>query len=326
VGAASASILVIVAIGDCYFRRFIENAAQVFQAFEKMRYTAGLNTLTSLLRLIVVASLVVSLHHTTARAWSIAACLVSFLGALAALVMVFIKVGAPSFKPSLMRRHGLEGLGFSVACSTGSIYNDVDKTMLSHYGMTVANGIYTMAYRVVDICAIPITSIQGAMLPRYFKEGAAGGVVRSYALARRVVSKTFLCGMVAALGMLLAAPLIPHVLGPSFAPSVQVVRWLSLLPLFRSLHLSAGDGLLAGGYQKVRFSLQFTAALANFGVNLYLIPRYSWQGAAASSLATDGMLGVASWAALYWLKRNAEERTESCIRVEMDETPVEALG
>jgi O-antigen/teichoic acid export membrane protein len=308
VGPASASILLIVAVSDCFFRRLTESAAQVFQAYEQLRYTAVLNTLTNLLRLVIVALMLVILRHATAREWALAAASVSCIAVIAAIIVVTRKMGNPTFQPSLIHRHGLEGAGFSIASSTGAVYNDIDKTMLSHYGMTVANGIYTMAYRVVDICSIPITSVGGAMLPRFFKEGASGGVAQTFALARRVVSRTALFGLAGGVAMIVSAPLIPMVLGKSFAPSVSAVRWLCFLPFCRSLHLSAGDALLAGGYQKVRFSLQLLVAAGNYGANLYLIPRYSWRGAAWASIATDGSLGIMSWAALYWLRQRARRQ------------------
>jgi O-antigen/teichoic acid export membrane protein len=46
----------------------------------------------------------------------------------------------------------------------------------------------------------------------------------------------------------------------------------------------------------------------NFGLNLYLIPRFSWQGAALASLLTDGGLGVLSWCVLLMLKRREQAR------------------
>jgi len=51
---------------------------------------------------------------------------------------------------------------FAVSGSTTSAYNDFDKVMLGHYGMTVANGIYSMAYRVINIATMPIQSIEAA--------------------------------------------------------------------------------------------------------------------------------------------------------------------
>jgi O-antigen/teichoic acid export membrane protein len=47
--------------------------------------------------------------------------------------------------------------------------------------------------------------------------------------------------------------------------------------------------------------LQACAGFFNLCANLYLIPRYSWHGAAWSSLATDGGLALSSWILYFFL-------------------------
>jgi O-antigen/teichoic acid export membrane protein len=91
--------------------------------------------------------------------------------------------------------------------------------------------------------------------------------------------------------------------GRGFSASVDALRWLCLIPLFRSFHLSAGDAITGAGFQGYRTVYQFIATAANFAMNAYLIPRYSWQGAAWASLVTDGGLGAASWITLRILSR-----------------------
>jgi len=106
--------------------------------------------------------------------------------------------------------------------------------------------------------------------------------------------------------MFIFAPIIPHLVGPSYANAVDALRWLCLIPFFRCFHLSAGDAIAGSGHQRYRLASQSIAAVGNLLLNLYLIPRYSWHGAAWASLATDGALGVMNWSALFVLrKRNA---------------------
>jgi O-antigen/teichoic acid export membrane protein len=298
VGPASAPLLVTVAIGDCFFRRLTECASQVFQAMQQFRYTAMISMLTNLFRCAAAAALFLFLRHTNAGVWAVSAAAFSGAAALVAVLLITQNIGSPSFSRKVFTRHAFEGAGFSVASATGAVYNDIDKLLLSHFGMTVANGIYTLSYRVADICTVPIGSMHSAMLPRFFKRGNEEGIVGTITLARRLLQRTSVIGVLAAFGMFFGAPLLPFILGQSFSPSVGAVRWLCLLPLFRSLHLSAGDALLAGGYQKVRFAMQATVAIANFVANLYLIPRYSWHGAAWATLGTDGSLGIISWIVL----------------------------
>jgi O-antigen/teichoic acid export membrane protein len=302
VGSASASVLIVLAIGDCLCGQLAICISQIFQAFEKMRITASLNLLTNFLRLLLATGMLVVLHHATAWEWAIASLVVSIIAAGTAFATVTIRFGWPKFVPKLLFTRAGEGFIFAVSGSTTSVYNDVDKVMLGHYGMTVANGIYSMAYRVINICTMPIMSIYSAAFPRFFREGV-DGVRKTEPFARKLLKRTAVLGILAAIGMFVAAPLIPHIVGKGFSESVSALRWLCLIPVFRSLHVSAGDAMAGAGYQKYRLGAQFVAAASNFCLNLYLIPRYSWVGAAWASLLTDGGLAAMQWSILLWLKR-----------------------
>jgi O-antigen/teichoic acid export membrane protein len=189
---------------------------------------------------------------------------------------------------------------FGLSGSTTAVYNDVDKALLGHFGMDRANGIYTIAYRIVDICTIPIISVQSVALPRLFRDGL-NGAVGSAKLSGRILRRSAPVALVCGIGIFLLAPVVPRVAGIGFDESVSALRWLCLLPLFRSFQLTAGDAITACGRQDARFLAQAAAAVFNFGANLYLIPHFSWRGAAWSSIATDAMLAALNWAVLIWL-------------------------
>jgi O-antigen/teichoic acid export membrane protein len=302
-GPESASILVILAIGDCLCAQLTTAAAQVFQTFERMHITAVLNFLINLLRLLMAISLVLIVGKATAWLWAIASLSVSIVACLVAISVVVSKFGWPTFSIQLFFKRLGEGFVYAVSGSTTTVYNDVDKVMLGHYGMVAANGIYAMAYRVVNICTMPIGSIHSAAFPRFFREGSKG--VRPAALfARALLKKTAILGVLAAFGMFFCAPLLPKIAGHDFSGSIAALRWLCLIPLFRSFHLSAGDAISGAGFQRFRLASQFVAAVGNFGLNLYLIPHYSWRGAAWASLATDGSLALMNWIILGYLSRS----------------------
>jgi O-antigen/teichoic acid export membrane protein len=210
--------------------------------------------------------------------------------------------GLPSFSPALLIKRAGEGFVFAISGSTTAVYNDIDKVVLSHFGMDRANGIYSMAYRVVNIGAMPITSIVGAALPRFFREGVKG-IAATVPLARQLLARTAVVGVAISGAMFLSSPIIPHLVGKSFVESVSAVRWLCLIPLFRCFHLSAGDAIAGAGHQKYRLVCQSIAAGGNLALNLFLVPRYGWLGAAWASLATDGGLGAINWIALMLLSR-----------------------
>ena len=215
---------------------------------------------------------------------------------------VLRRFGRPVFRPRLALAHAGEGLTYSLSGTATTASNDIDKTMLVHYGMSAQNGVYAMAYRIVDVCHMPIRSIHSAAFPRFFRLGRHDGIEGSAGFARRLLRKTLVFGSAGAIGMFLAAPIIPHLVGASFSQSIAALRWLCLIPLFRCFHLSAGDALVGAGFQRLRLIVQGMMAATNFALNLYLIPHYGWRGAAWSSLETDGGMAILMWGLLHYVR------------------------
>lgn len=300
-------IIIIVAISDCVFRQASIVSAQVFQAFEKMKITAALTTSVNASRLITVCTLLLVLHHGTALEWACASGAVAGLAAIAALVLVGCQIRRVRFSGKLLRSRAGEGFGFAFAASTNSVYNDVDKTLLSHFGMNAANGVYSTAYRVIDFATTPIWSVYTSALPRMFRDGERD-VNGTLPTARKLLVSGLLAGAGVAFLCFMCAPLLPLLAGRSFAASASAVRWLALLPVFRAFALSGGAGLTASGHQNSRTIVQCLAATFNFGVNLYLIPHFSWLGAAWASLATDALVGGGNWVLYLYRCQKAKDR------------------
>jgi O-antigen/teichoic acid export membrane protein len=73
------------------------------------------------------------------------------------------------------------------------------------------------------------------------------------------------------------------------------LRWLAVLPVLKAMHYFLADTLTGAGYQAVRTCIQAGVGAFNILINLWLIPAYSWRGAAWASIASDALLlaGVA---------------------------------
>ncbi|MGC1300621.1 MAG: flippase [Alloacidobacterium sp.] len=307
ISSAGALLVSLTAIANCIGLPISTCAGQVFQAFEQMRYTAVLNLLQNALRLVLAGVMLIAIRRASALEWAWAAFAVSLAGVILSIVLVNRRFGKPRFSFQLFRSSLSEGFGFSFAGSTSSLYNDLDKAMLSHYEMNAANGIYSVAYRVINIATTPVLAIYSAAYPTFFRKGAEG--IRSTAsFAWKSLKHTLLVSAPAAVAMFFLAPLLPLMAGPTFGESASALRWLCLIPVFRSFHISAGYAMTGAGYQPFRTASQFLAAAFNFGLNLYLIPRYSWIGAAWASLATDGGLAVMNWLLLFYLVRRTSLR------------------
>jgi len=296
----SGMIFVVLTLANCLFGQIASLASAVFQTFERMGSTAALIFLSNCARFLILLVMLATLHHASAAEWSVGVLGASGCAGILALLWVRWEIGATSFDIKLLFSRIWEGLGFSFAGSTQSIYNDVDKTMLSHYGLNRENGFYSLAYRIVDFSTAPIAALDSAVLPRMFRlsHESLRAVVK---LATKSVLVAALLGLVIAGCTLLIAPIVPHIAGRDFSGVLVALRWLCWLPLLRGIHRFTGGALTGSGHQRVRTVAQLAVAVINFLLNLWWIPAYGWIGAAWSSVASDGLLALLNALLLWWL-------------------------
>lgn len=240
-GSGMVGLIVVLVLANCLMSQIGANASSVFQTFEELKAMAWLRASTNFLRLLGIVGLSLFTYHATAYQCAIAILASSTLAAAIAVVWVRRSIGGAELDFRIAGKRLWEGIGFSFAGSTQAVYNDIDKMMLSHYGMIAANGIYSMAYRVVDFATTPVTAIDTACLPRYFYLHVDGlpAVLR---LARKVVPIAVLSGLAAAGITLLASPLLVRIVGQGFAESLLAFRWLCILPALRGVHQLVGGG------------------------------------------------------------------------------------
>lgn len=293
-------LVLIVALGDCFFKSLSNSIARIYQAFERMHLTAAFTLAGNLVRLAIAIYLFLTLARATATQWAIGALIASGIVAIGSVIVVLYEIGIPRLSFRHLRPHLGEGFIFAMSDSTQSVYNDIDKIIMAHLNMDRANGAYSLAYRVINIASLPFVSLYAAAAPRFFREGEKG-IVHTLPLIRKLLPPATAVGVLISLALYFSAPLVPLLVGKDFNTTVSALRGLCIIPLLRSLQWCAGDALAGAGLQRVRFMLQLGAAGFNFGINLYLIPTYSWLGAVWSSIATDGLLALAAWCALLWL-------------------------
>ncbi|MGB7353795.1 MAG: polysaccharide biosynthesis C-terminal domain-containing protein, partial [Acidobacteriaceae bacterium] len=82
----------------------------------------------------------------------------------------------------------------------------------------------------------------------------------------------------------------------------------ALLPLLKTVHSFFADALTGAGHQRMRTAIQVFVAIFNVLINLWIIPAYSWVGAAWSSLASDGLLMCLMATAAFAVLRRQESQ------------------
>jgi O-antigen/teichoic acid export membrane protein len=294
-----------IALSDGLLGKVTQLAGRAFQGAGQLAYMAKLTVLTNAGRAAMAAALFFyarsSGSHPSAYTWTKIYWLSTLAIGIISFVLVTVHLGWPKFRR--LSLHDLfEGVSFSLSTSSISVYNDIDKTFLVSAGQLYAVGIYTAAYRVIDVASIPIYSIYAAATPRMFRQGVSG-VHQAKRMSRGLLMKTLPYGAAATIGIFLGASWFPFVFGSSFRGSVEVLRWLCLLPFIRVLHYSWGTTITASASQWNRTATQLGAAGLNLVLNAILIPRWSWHGAAIASLLTDGALAASSRVVLWRLER-----------------------
>ena len=295
VGLVNASWYVLALIGasDLLAYRLAELAAATRQALDWVYGTAFFPALINANR---VAALALLGHLGDVSLWSfaLAYCAASVATAAALVAWTLFKVGRSRPQPSLFLRQWREGLHFSFGLASQTIYNDVDKVMLARLDSDASAGVYASAYRAIDLACVPLRALFGAAYIRFFRAGAEG-LHNAVGVAKRLVVPSIAAASVSGLLLLASAGMLPIILGPEFAPAVEVARWLAVIPFLRALHYLAADSLTGAGMQGIRTACQLGVAVLNIGLNLLLIPRFGLEGAIVSSIATDAALAFVLW-------------------------------
>jgi O-antigen/teichoic acid export membrane protein len=288
------ALILLAIFADLVCLRLIQVAGQAFQAVMRLRNTAQLNLLPEISRLIAALLLLNFFPHPDALQWMWLYVSGTIITSLIAVFWVHQSLGKPKLALGRVKSEIKEGIYFSIGLSSQTVYNDIDKSMLTRLATLTDAGIYAAAYRLIDVSFVPVRSLLGAAYTKFFRHGA-NGITATLQFAKRLMPIAGGYGIVAALALFLGAPVVQSIFGNEYAGTVDALRWLAPIPFLKVLHYFAADTLTGAGYQNFRSMAQIVIAMLNVMLNLWLIPIYSWKGAAMVSIASDTLLALGLW-------------------------------
>jgi O-antigen/teichoic acid export membrane protein len=298
-------LIMAVAASDLFGTSITGICGHAFMAFERMKWTASINVLLSTFRLLAALILATLHKNPTALEWGefylVSTAIVAFL----AFTLVLVKLGAPTF---ILTRKGAEvrdGFYFSVMQSAQTIYNDIDKAMLARLSTLEATGIYGAAYRLIDVSFTPVAAAMVAAYPTFFRVGV-DGIPATLRYMTPLIWRALGYATFVAIAVLAGAGVVPLILGSEYRLTAEALRWLAVLPLLKVVHFFLADTLTGAGYQALRTAIGAGVAVFNVLINLWIIPAYSWRGAAWSSIASDALLVCAIGTAVFVLFRRSQ--------------------
>lgn len=284
----------LVVVADIVALKLVELSGGLWQALGKSKSLIVLPALVNSFRLLAAVGALFLAPHIELEQWSLIYLAATLPIGVGSGLYTTIKLGKSRASLWLRWRDIREGILFSVATSAQNVYNDIDKAMLARIGNVAQAGLYSAAYRVIDMGYAPIRAVASAAYPLYFREGEHG-LVSAMALTRRIAPAVVALGAVAAVGAFFVAPLTPLLLGSEFSGAIILVQLISPLILLRGVSYLAADTLTGCGRQAFRTAAQVGIAIVNVALNFVFIPVLGVMGAVIVTLACETLLAVVLW-------------------------------
>ncbi|MFY1598459.1 lipopolysaccharide biosynthesis protein [Micromonospora sp. WMMD737] len=286
------------AFADLVAWRLVEVVAASVQARGQVFLASVIPALLHVCRLAGALALgIAAAEPMTLYGWATLSAVISAV--ISVLVIGFGLRGAGGFGFDIRGALGQArtGMLFAVGLSAQTVYNDLDKVMLSRLSTPESAAIYAAAYRVVDFAYTPGRSMAAVAYPKFFEAGR-DGTRAAFALTRRLLPRYLMFSAPASLALVAFAWTMPYVFGAEFAAAETALQGLSALLVLKALHYLAADTLSGSRMQGRRTVCQIAVGVVNALLNVWLIPAYGWQGAVVSSLVCDALLCVLLWGCL----------------------------
>jgi O-antigen/teichoic acid export membrane protein len=184
-----------------------------------------------------------------------------------------------------------EGFGFVLSPFTQLVNNDADKFLLAKLADLSAAGVYGTAYKILSAAFVPVQALLTVTYPQFFRHGRRG-IRHASRFAVAWLPGALAYSVLAGVILFSAAPVVVRILGPGYAATVSILRWLSVLPVLKAVQFFCADSLTGADFQNLRVAVQSVVAVMNILLNVVLIPRNGWWGAVAATLVSDTLLAV----------------------------------
>ncbi len=299
--------ILLILLADLICLALLDLGFKSLMATNMVNKTAQLGILSTCSKLLAALVLAVFFTNPTVATWGYLYFASSAIMAIITILLVNKMVGLPRPILSELKSNITQGVYFSIITSANNINANLDKSMLGKLASVGAAGIYGSAYRFIDVGNVPLFALSGATYTRFFQHGASG-IRGSLSFAKRLLPVLMLYAIASVVGYWLLAPYIPLILGPGYREAVEALLWLSPLPAIAAFQYLAADTLTGSGKQKARSIVQVSAAIINVLLNIWLIPLFSWKGAAYATLISDSLRLLSLWVIVFLIYQKEIKR------------------
>lgn len=269
-------------------------------AFFQVELRLELVALMDVVTAVVTGALVVAVTQLDLGFYALVG--VAPAAAVVNLVLGFALVGRfwrPRLRWSRTLIRPLLGAAVPIALVTtmSMLHFKIDAVLLSLLRPAQDVGVYNVAFRFFEYSLVLPGIFMAAVFPILTR-----ALVTSREEARAVIEKALdavlLVALPLALALVVLAPLLVEIVAPNgFDAAVTPIRLLALGLVFAFANAVFAGAALALDRQRALVGVAGAGLALNVALNLLLIPRYSYSGAAAATVVTE-ILGCAAVFAL----------------------------
>jgi len=169
----------------------------------------------------------------------------------------------------------------------GVIYSYTDSVMLGYLNMIKETGLYNAASKIAMVNLAPTGLIAASFYPALsrFSDESKEKFQRVWDNLLKIMIILAIPLVVG--GIVLAQKIIYYFYTPEFAPAIFAFQFLILTAGIIILYRPFYDAMIILNQQSKMFWITFFGAIVNVFLNLILIPRYSFYGAAIATTITN---------------------------------------
>ena len=259
----------------------------IFQAHERMEFVSAGQILTAILQLAVAIMAVSKGLSIIVIASSYLLASVITLGYSA--VTSILKFSRPSLQIdfSFWKETLKEAWPFGLGMMFASIYYWMSSVMLSWLKGDEVVGLYSAAYKPALLFQFFPVAYSAAVFPVMSKFHSSSGESLRFTFEKSI-KFMIIVAVPIGIGMtLLAGKIISLVFGSQFYQSIIALQILSWSAVFIFISLIFAQLFGALGKQATLAKVNGISALVNIGLNLSLIPKFSYVGASVATVVTE---------------------------------------
>lgn len=303
-GGVSYLALIAVILSDTIFSKTVSIVSAAFYTSGRIALQWFINVLPLFMRMAAAALTAVIWDNATVEIWCYSYAVSTLVSGLIAAGVLLRFIGLPRMVTRV--QYWMDGVLLSMEFASLAAFRDVDKPIVNTTLGSTAAGIYTVAFRVVDMACVPIRAQLQSLYIRYFAEvkKSRRGALRFGARNAAVVA---LMGVAIGGGTIVVAPLLPRVVGAKYDSAVHVIMLMSCYPVLLGVTAIGSDLLRALKMQKLRLMF-LTITYALYVPVIYVGSHVGGiSGAALARMAVQALAAVLTWAAVIWVLLRGQE-------------------